>query len=107
MSAAEHWLRERLEGVPPELLEEMTRALGPAEGDAADQLAAAAVSLYRRVANGGGGREDALPLLAADALFTHAFEARALEAPDRLLELAERWGGAGTELPDVLPSSHE
>lgn len=75
----------------------------PREGAAVpDALAGGALSLYRRVARGGGGREDALPLLAADALLTHAFEAQAELDPAGLEELALRWGARGA-LGEVTP----
>ena len=102
MNAGERWLREQLHGVPDELLEMMISALEEGAGDTADQLAAGAAKLYSRVVRGSGTREDALPLLAADALFTHAFQARAQDAPHRLPELAARWGGAGA-LAEILP----
>ena len=95
MTGAESWLRERVPHAPPELLATMIGAL-PAEGASAPEaLAAGALVLYRRVAGGAGGREDALPLLAADALLTHAFEAQAESDPAGLEGLAERWGVRG------------
>jgi hypothetical protein len=60
-----------------------------------DALAEAAVSLYGEVIRGSGGREDALPLLAADALLTHAFHAQAELDPAGVPALAARWGAAG------------
>jgi hypothetical protein len=66
-----------------------------------DVLAGAALALYRRVASGAGGRNDALPLLAADALFTHAFEAQAELDAGGIPALARRWGGSG-RLAEVL-----
>ena len=100
MSEAERWLRARLPDAPPALLEAMTDALASdsdadVEPSVADSLAAASVRLYARVLAGTGGREDALPLLAADALLTHALEAQAEADPDGLADFAERWGGAG------------
>lgn len=53
------------------------------------------MSLYGQILRGTGGREDALPLLAADALLTHALEARAEMDVDGVAEFAEAWGGAG------------
>ena len=94
MSAATAWVRERLAGAPPELVEAMVRAV-PAGDDVAEALARGAETLYARVLRGKGGREDALPLLAADALLTHALEAKAEADPDGLAEFAVRWGGAG------------
>jgi hypothetical protein len=73
----------------------MIAALPPAAASDADALAEAAIQLYASVAERSGGREDALPLLAADALLTHAFQAQAEVAPDALDDFARRWGGAG------------
>ena len=95
MNAAESWLRQRLPDAPPELLTTMIGALPDGAATGPDALAAAAVALYRRVAVGSGGREDALPLLAADALLTHAFEAQAELDPAGLDGLAERCGARG------------
>lgn len=96
MSPAERWLRERLAGAPPALLDAMIAALPPGGGDSVPEaLAAGAVSLYERVLAGTGGREDALPLLAADALMTHALEACAETDAESVADFARRWGGAG------------
>ncbi|HYW07406.1 MAG TPA: hypothetical protein VE913_10640 [Longimicrobium sp.] len=94
MTPAEAWLRERLADTPPELLDAMIHAL-PEDGEVADALAAGAMALYRAVLAGNGRREDAFPLLAADALFTHALEARAEADPDGVAHFAQIWGGAG------------
>jgi hypothetical protein len=72
----------------------MARAVPPGD-DVAEALAAGAEALLARVLRGSGGREDALPLLAADALLTHALEARAEADPDAVAGFAARWGGAG------------
>lgn len=95
MSDAAGWLRENAGSAPPALLAEMTGALPPNAPSIPIALAEAAVVLYARVAHGSGRREDALPLLAADALFTHAFQAQAQLEPAGLLELASRYGAAG------------
>ena len=96
MSPAERWLRERLAGAPPALLDAMVAALPPGGGDSVPEaLASASVALYETVLGGTGGREDALPLLAADALMTHALEACAELDPDGIAAFARRWGGAG------------
>jgi hypothetical protein len=80
---------------PPALLESMLAALpGDADLPVPDALAAGALSLYAGLP-ATGGREDALPLLAADALFTHALEAQAEADPDGVAALAERMGAAG------------
>ena len=94
MSAAADWLRTRLADAPTSLLEQMVAVL-PEDGTVPDALAAGAMSLYEHVLRGTGGRGDALPLLAADALLTHALEARAEMDADGVGEFAEAWGGAG------------
>ena len=95
MTPAE-WIRGRLGDAPPALLDAMLAAL-PADAamPVPDALAAGAVSLYAALLDGTGGREDALPLLAADALLTHALEAQAEADPDGVAALAERMGAAG------------
>lgn len=94
MTAAE-WVRGRLEDAPPALLDAMLAAL-PADAalPVPDALAAGALALYAGLP-ATGGREDALPLLAADALFTHALEAQAEADPGGVAALAERMGAAG------------
>lgn len=94
MTAAD-WVRGRLGNAPPALLDAMLAAL-PADGapSVPDALASGALSLYARLP-AAGGRQDALPLLAADALFTHALEAQAELDPDGVAALAERLGAAG------------
>jgi hypothetical protein len=98
MTAAETWIRGRLAGAPPALLDAMLAAL-PANRElpVADALAEGARAIYARLLAGGAGarKEDALPLLAADALFTHALEAQAEIDPDGVAALAERIGAAG------------
>jgi hypothetical protein len=93
---AERWLRERLPDAPAGLLDAMAAAL-PTEGGGAlaDTLAAGALRLYAGLSGGAGGRENALPLLAADALMTHALEAQSEADPDGLADFADRWGAAG------------
>lgn len=95
MTAAAEWVRGRLGDAPPALLDAMLGAL-PADGDlpVPDALAAGALALYAALPRT-GGREDALPLLAADALFTHALEAQAERDPGGVPALAERMGAAG------------
>lgn len=112
MSPAERWLREHLAEAPPALLAEMVAALASSGQDAEesvpDALAAAALHLYARLLDAGrGDRRDALPLLAADALLTHALEAQAGEDPAGLAAFTERWGGAGRlgELAMKLPAA--
>ncbi|MDB4949206.1 MAG: hypothetical protein JWM27_1855 [Gemmatimonadetes bacterium] len=123
MTAAETWLRERLSDAPPRLLDAMVAAVRSAgaeagvavdpaasvdrdDGGVPDALAAAALMLYERVLAGSGKREDALPLLAADALMTHALEAQAEIDADGLAGFDERWGAAGKlgEMAARLPA---
>lgn len=95
MSPGEAWLRDRVGDAPPQLLETMIAALSGTDGAVPEVLATAAVHLYGQVAASYGGREDSLPLLAADALLTHAFQAQAEIDPDGLVALAERWSARG------------
>jgi hypothetical protein len=98
VTAAEAWVRDRLAGAPPALLDAMLAALpADADGPVADALAEGALALYARLLADGAGamKEDALPLLAADALFTHALQAQAEVDPDGVAALAERIGAAG------------
>jgi hypothetical protein len=88
------WLREHLADAPPELLDAMAAAV-PDEDDVPEALAAGAVALFERVLRGTGGREDALALLAADALLTHALEAQAELDADGVAAFAAKWGGGG------------
>jgi hypothetical protein len=89
---SDHAAAYTLEGVPPELAAEMGAVANSGDPEA---IAEAAFALLERVIAGEGGREVALPLLAADALLTRAFEVLARTAPERLGEAAERWGAAG------------
>jgi hypothetical protein len=84
------WLIENLPRTPPHLLDEMLAAVGDGE-QIPEVLASAAMALYRGVMGGTGDRRDALPLLVADALFTHAFHAQADLQPDGLMEFSQRW----------------
>jgi hypothetical protein len=93
--SAAHWVERHLAGSPPALREVMLAALPGEAAGVPEALAEGALTLYRAVLGGAGGREDALPLLAADALFTHALEAAAERDPAGLAEFAERWGPAG------------
>lgn len=101
MSAA-LWLRQRLPSAPEELLDAMLQALPAGDVPVPEALAEGAARLYRRVVAGSGGREDALPLLAADALLTHAFQAQAELDPEGVETLAERWGAAG-RMRELVP----
>ena len=95
MTAAGRWLENRLGDAPAELLQAMHQALATEDGPVAEALAGAAMTLYGQVLVSGGGRADALPLLAADALLTHAMEAQAEADPAGLAAFVERWGAAG------------
>lgn len=95
MSEAARWLRERVPEAPPRLLEAMLEVLPEDASSVPNALAGGALALYQTVLQGSGGREDALPLLAADALLTHAFHAQAEQDPAGIPELARRCGGAG------------
>jgi hypothetical protein len=99
MTGAEQWLRGRIDGAPEALVESMIAALPEAAPTVPGALVGGALKLYAEVARGSGGREDALPLLAADALFTHAFEAQAELDPAGISELVER---CRRELGEVL-----
>jgi hypothetical protein len=102
MNEAERWLRSRVPGAPAQLLTTMISALPETADSLPDALAAASVRLYAQVVDGAGGREDALPLLAADALLTHAFQAQAEIDASGLAALADRWSARG-RLGEVLP----
>lgn len=86
----EQWLRARVAGAPEQLVSAMVAALPRTAGSVPEALAAGALELYSRVARGTGGRADAEPLLAADALFTHAFQAQAEISPEDLTGFASR-----------------
>jgi hypothetical protein len=92
VTPAEQWLRERLPAAPSRLLEAMIAALPASATSVPDALAEGALTLYAEVLRGTGCREDALPLLAADALLTHTFQEL---DPAGIPELARRCGGAG------------
>ena len=94
MSPAEAWVRGRLADAPPVLREAMLAAL-PADGElpVPDALAAGAAALYATLA--GDARGEALSLLAADALATHALEAQAEADPAGVAALAKRMCVAG------------
>lgn len=90
------WLGLRCRRAPERLAQVMLDALPSTSDSVADALAAGALGLYARVLREGtGGRADALPLLAADALLTHALEAVAELEPERIESFAHRWGPAG------------
>lgn len=95
MSEAEAWLRDRLGDVPPELLHAMLGALPSCALPLPRALGEGALRLLAGLSGGGALRSDALPLLAADALLTHAFQAQAELDPDGIGPLASRLGPAG------------
>lgn len=101
---AEAWLRSRIAAAPERLRTAMVEALPHHRPDlpVPEALAEGSLVLYRAVLRGTGGREDALALLAADALLTHAFEAQAEADPNGLGALAERFGARG-RLREALP----
>jgi hypothetical protein len=73
----------------------MVQAL-PAEAPSVpDALAAGALELLGSLRGDDAARDDALPLLAADALLTAAFEAQAESDPEGIGALSVRWGVAG------------
>jgi GAF domain-containing protein len=93
---AERWLRRNAADAPPALLDAMLGALSADAGEAVpDALAAGALRLYHALLRTSGGREDALPLLAADALLTHSLQAQAEIDPDGVDAFSRRWGAAG------------
>lgn len=102
MTPAEAWIRERLGDAPPALLAEMIGAL-PADASLSVPEAMGRGALSLLAALGGARREEALPLLAADALLTHAFHAQAEADPDGIAALAERFGAAGALGGAVAP----
>jgi hypothetical protein len=74
----------------------MTAAVEPFSTLAVPEaLAEGAFRMYAEVLQGQGSRRDALSLLAADALLTHAMEAQAELNPDQLSAFAGRWSGRG------------
>jgi hypothetical protein len=91
------WVEAHLPAAPVQLLDAMKAALVGTDADAPvpDRMAEAALALYAEAARGSGMRDEALGLLAADALLTHAFEAQTGEDPEALVRFARRWGGEG------------
>jgi hypothetical protein len=81
VSGARAWLEPHLADAPPQLRERMLSALQPSES-VAQSLADGAMTCLRAAIN---RPEDALDLLAADALLTHACAAAA-EQGDAALE---------------------
>lgn len=104
MTPAEAWLRSRIAKAPERLRTAMVEALPHHRPDlpVPEALAEGSLVLYRAVLRGSGGREDALALLAADALLTHAFEAQAELDPAGLEGFGARWSGRG-RLAEAAP----
>jgi hypothetical protein len=73
----------------------MAGALDRSDVDAAEGMAAGAAALYARLLDDADDRQAALPLLAADALMTHALQACAEADVTALAGFAARWGAAG------------
>jgi hypothetical protein len=89
---AADWIRENLADAPQELSAAMEGAVAPFAGQPVPQaLADGAILLYADVVQGDGARGAALPLLAADALLTHAFQAVAEIDPNGLSAFAAAW----------------
>jgi len=104
-SAVAAWLRGHAGDAPPALMDAMLAALPSGDSDSvADALAEGALGIYRGLLHTAGGREDALPLLAADALLTHAVQAQAETDPDGMEAFDRRWG-AGGALALLTPDS--
>lgn len=90
--SAEGWLVDRIGDAPDHLVSLMLEAIRLAESTTIpERLAEGALLLYKRVVAGNGDRADAFPLLAADALLTHAFQAMAEADPGKIQEFADRW----------------
>ncbi len=83
----------------------MREALPAEEVAVPEALASAAMRLLADVATSDGSRGQALPLLAADALLTHAFQAQAEIDVAGTAALAEQYGirGALGEIAGRLP----
>jgi hypothetical protein len=74
------WIDGRRPAPPPSLRREIETAMAqddPGAGPLAERLAAVGMAALGRVASRPQGREEALRLLAADALITYACEAAA------------------------------
>ena len=93
MTAESDWLRASTEGAPAVLADAMAGALRNHTSPLPEALAQAALALFAEVVAGDGGRADALPLLGADALLTHAFAAQAELDPAGIPALAD-WATA-------------
>jgi hypothetical protein len=99
MNAAERWLEQRLDGVPPTLAAAVRECVGRVSGPVEPEeipgvLAEAALHELDSALGQPQGRRSALRLLAVDASLTYAFEAAADLGTDARA-LAERLGLKG------------
>lgn len=85
MTTAAAWLEPHLANAPESLRKRMLDALAPAE-DVPQALADAALNCLRAAL---AKPDDALDLLAADALLTHAFAAAAEHGDEAVARFAE------------------
>ncbi len=85
MTPVQTWLSERFRGIPDALRTRLEHVLTHTdhEGDPAEVLARLARTTIGEL-KGDESREDAMTLLAADALMTYACEAAAEADPDSL-----------------------
>ena len=95
----ETWLETRLREAPAELEDAIRVLLDDVLEMGEEEFVTVAVDALEAVARGGGTRESAMDLLAADAILTYAFEAAADPARGgsaaRALRLARRVGPLG------------
>jgi hypothetical protein len=82
------WLERQIAGAPEQLRERMLAAVMPADNVAQALADAAFLCLRRALEN----PDDALDLLAADALLTHACAAAAEQGDDALMRFTESLG---------------
>lgn len=89
------WLETRAADIPEPLRERMRQAVAAvtATGEPAADLGEAALDCLRDALERGDDRAAALPLLAADALLTHAAEAAALAGPESLRAVLAKFDG--------------
>jgi hypothetical protein len=84
------WLAAREPHAPPPLRDRMDSSLAAFDGDTSSMphiLAEAGLACLKEALQLGPARPAAFPLLAADALLTHACEAAAEAGPDALAKL--------------------
>ena len=95
----ETWLTGRLESAPPELAEAVRPLVRGCLAEGEDGLVRAALDALAAATEGDATRDDAVTLLAADAILTYALEAAADPAlggsAARASELAARIGPGG------------